>query len=139
MRCATVGRPLLITLNPTHFPAAMEFDARSLLAAPLMAFNEVIGAVTFLHDSDDEFFNEDLAAKATILAGQLGTLLEASRLAEASREEHRRAEILADVAQRSSFNARCNRCDRGIGRPAALAFTYSAGLRACCAAKARSN
>src|SRR6202044_3833728 len=38
------------------------------------------------------------AAKATILAGQLGTLLEAARLAEASKEEHRRAEILADVA-----------------------------------------
>ena len=81
------------------FPAAFEFEARSLMAAPLMVFNEVIGAVTFLHDSNEDFFNEDLAAKATILAGQLGTLLEASRLGEASREEHRRAEILADVAQ----------------------------------------
>ena len=37
------------------FPAAAEFGARSLLAAPLMVFNEVIGAVTFLHDSDDGF------------------------------------------------------------------------------------
>ena len=81
------------------FPAAMEFEARSLMAAPLMVFNEVVGAVTFLHDSDGDFFNDDLAAKATILAGQLGTLLEAVRLGEASREEHRRAEILADVAQ----------------------------------------
>jgi two-component system NtrC family sensor kinase len=80
------------------FPAAMEFEARSLLAAPLLVFNEVIGAVTFLHDSKHDFFNEDLAAKATILAGQLGSLLEASRLGEASREEQRRAEILADVA-----------------------------------------
>ncbi len=90
-----------IFANHVHsktFPAAAEFDARSLLAAPLLAFNEVIGAVTFLHDSDDDFFNEDLSAKATILAGQLGTLLEAARLAEASKEEHRRAEILADVA-----------------------------------------
>jgi PAS domain S-box-containing protein len=85
-------------VHSSGFPAAAEFDARSLLAAPLMAFNEVIGAVTFLHDTDEEFFNEDLAAKATILAGQLGTLLEAARLAEASKEEHRRAEILADVA-----------------------------------------
>ena len=80
------------------FPAAAEFSARSLLAAPLVVFNEVIGAVTFLHDSDVNFFNEDFAAKATILAGQLGSLLEATRLSEASREEHRRAEILADVA-----------------------------------------
>ena len=84
-------------VKATAFPAR-EFEARSLLAAPLLVFNEVVGAVTFLHDSNDEFFNEDFAAKATILAGQLGSLLEAARLGEASREEHRRAEILADVA-----------------------------------------
>jgi PAS domain S-box-containing protein len=83
--------------TPT-FPAAHQFEAQSLMAAPLVVFDEVIGAVTFLHDSDEEFFNQDLAAKATILAGQLGSLLEATRLREASREEHRRAEILAEVA-----------------------------------------
>ena len=80
------------------FPTLRQFEARSLMAAPLMVFDEVIGAVTFLHDSDEEFFNSDLATKATILAGQLSSLLEAARLAEASREEHRRAEILAEVA-----------------------------------------
>jgi PAS domain S-box-containing protein len=85
-------------VNTEAFPVAMEFGARSLLAAPLVVFKEVIGAVTLLHDSEDQFFNEDLATKATIVAGQLGTLLEASRLSDASREEHRRAEILADVA-----------------------------------------
>ena len=85
-------------VQSANFPAAAEYEARSLLAAPLVVSNEVIGAVTFLHDSHDDFFNEDLAAKATILAGQLGSLLEATRLGEASREEHRRAEILADVA-----------------------------------------
>ena len=85
-------------VQSTAFPAAREFEARSLLAAPLLVFNEVVGAVTFLHDSNDEAFNEDFAAKAKILAGQLGSLLEAARLGEASREEHRRAEILADVA-----------------------------------------
>jgi two-component system NtrC family sensor kinase len=83
--------------TPT-FPAAHQFEAQSLMAAPLVVFDEVIGAVTFLHDSNEEFFNQDLAAKATILAGQLGSLLEATRLGEASREEHRRAEILAEVA-----------------------------------------
>ncbi len=80
------------------FPAAMEFEALSLMAAPLMVFNEVIGAVTFLHDSDPAFFNDDLAAKATILVGQLGTLLQATRPTEGSRDQYRRAEILADVA-----------------------------------------
>ncbi len=80
------------------FPAAAEFSARSLLAVPLMVFNEVIGAATFLHDSSDDFFNEERAAKATILAGQLGSLLEAARLRESSRQELRRTDSLADVA-----------------------------------------
>jgi len=85
-------------LQSAAFPGAPEFEASSMMAAPLMVFNEVIGAVTFLHDSDDDFFTEDRAAKATILTGQLGSLLEASRLSETSREELRREEILADVA-----------------------------------------
>ncbi len=85
-------------VNYVAYPAAAQFEARSLMAAPLMVFNEVIGAVTFLHDSNPEFFNDDLAGKATILAGQLGSLLQATRLSEVSREEYRRAEILADVA-----------------------------------------
>lgn len=85
-------------VNSATFPLARTFGARSLMAAPLVVSNEVIGAITLLHDSIDDFFNPDLAAKATILAGQLGSVLEATRLIEASREEHRRAEILADVA-----------------------------------------
>ncbi len=85
-------------VNHSLFPLAKEFEAQSLMAAPLVVSNEVIGAVTFLHDSKEDFFNQDLAAKATILAGQLGTFVEAARLSEVSREEHRRAEILADVA-----------------------------------------
>ena len=61
--------------------------------------NETIGAATFVHCTDPDFFNEDLAAKATILAGQIGSLLETSRLSQVSREERRRTEILAEVAQ----------------------------------------
>jgi len=79
-------------------PALRQFESRSLMVAPLVVFDEVIGVTTFLHDSEEGFFNDDLAAKATILAGQLGSLLEATRLGEASREEHRRTEILAEVA-----------------------------------------
>ncbi len=69
------------------------------MAAPLVVSNEVIGAAVFLHCSDPDFFSEDLAAKATILAGQLGSLLEAGRLTQVSREQHRRAQILVEVAQ----------------------------------------
>jgi PAS domain S-box-containing protein len=85
-------------LDPGRYPMAAEFRARSIMAAPLVVLNEVIGAAVFLHCSDPDYFTDDLAAKATILAGQLGSLLEASRLSQASREEHRRAEILAEVA-----------------------------------------
>ena len=82
-----------------RFPLAAEFNARSMMAAPLVVLNEVVGAATFLHDSIPTFFNSDLAAKATILTGQLGSLLEASRLSDVARNEKRRAEILAEVAQ----------------------------------------
>ena len=79
-------------------PFAADLGVRALLATPVIVGTEAIGAITFLHNSDDNFFNQDISSKATILAGQLGSLLEAIRLNEASREEHRRAEILADVA-----------------------------------------
>ncbi len=84
---------------PATFAAAEQFEAKSLMATPLVVSHEVIGAATFLHDSDPGFFNEDLAAKATVLVGQLGSLLEAGQLSQVSREEHRKAEILADAAQ----------------------------------------
>ena len=84
---------------PGRYSTAEEFDAKSLMAAPLLVSNEVIGAAVFLHTSNADFFNVDLAAKATILAGQLGNLLEASRLVQMSRENFRPPEILADVVQ----------------------------------------
>ena len=83
---------------PGRYPVAAEFHAKSLMAAPLMVSNEVIGAAVFLHASEPDYFNDDLAAKATILAGQLGTLLEANRF-NGPTEEHHRAEILSEVTQ----------------------------------------
>src|SRR5215470_4524657 len=85
-------------IDPHRYPMAAEFHARALMAAPLIVSQEVIGAAVFLHASELEF-SQDLADKATILAGQLGSLLEANRLSEASREDHRRGEILAEVAR----------------------------------------
>jgi len=85
-------------VDPERYPTAAQFQAKSMLAAPLIISNDVVGAAVFLHASDS-IFTDDLAAKATILAGQLGSLLETSRLTEVSREEHRRAVLLAEVAQ----------------------------------------
>ena len=85
-------------ISAGRYPLAAEYHARALMAAPLIVSHEVIGAAVFLHTGNAKF-DDDQASKATILAGQLGSLLEASRLTLASREEHRRAEILAEVAQ----------------------------------------
>jgi two-component system NtrC family sensor kinase len=76
-------------LDPASYPLAAEFRAKSLMIAPLVAAQEVIGAAAFLHSSDPDFFSDDLAAKATILGGQLGSLLEASRLASVALENAR--------------------------------------------------
>ena len=78
---------------------AAEYRARSIMAAPLVVSHDAIGAAVFLHCSDPDFFTPDMATKATILAGQLGSLLEASRLTQISHKEHRRTKILAEVAQ----------------------------------------
>src|SRR5262249_22298598 len=67
-------------MNTSHYAAAGEFSAKSTMAVPVFAFNEVVGAAMFLHTSDTNFFSQDDAAKATILAGQLGSFLEAQRL-----------------------------------------------------------
>ena len=86
-------------LDTSRYPMAAEFQARSMLAVPLILSNEVLGVVVFLHNADPDFFTRDHAAKGSILAAQLGGLLEAMRLAERAREEQRRAGILAEVAQ----------------------------------------
>lgn len=86
-------------LSPSALPAAMEFKVGSLLAAPVIVLNDVMGVMMFLHDSDAESFNEEVAAKVTVLVGQLGSLLESARLGEEPRQEHSRAQILAEVAQ----------------------------------------
>jgi two-component system NtrC family sensor kinase len=85
-------------MNDARHSLPAEFDSKSAMAIPLLAFNEVVGAAVFLHTAEPNFFNSDHVAKATILGAQLGSFLEAQRLFEQAREEHRRAGILAEVA-----------------------------------------
>ena len=81
-----------------RYPRLADYRAQAVMAAPLLVSGEVIGAVAYLYDAPASRFDEDSAAKATILATQLGTALEALRLNLVSREEHRRTMILAEVA-----------------------------------------
>lgn len=92
--------------DPGLYPMANEFHATSLMAAPLVVANEVIGAAVFLHASRADFFTPDLAAKATILGGLLGSLLQANSLADVSREQHRRAELLMELSRELSSHLR---------------------------------
>ncbi|HUO25057.1 MAG TPA: PAS domain S-box protein [Candidatus Aquilonibacter sp.] len=79
--------------------AEAEFGSRGVLVAPVIVSGEVTAVLTFLHDSENALFQEDFAAKAKLLAADLGKLLEAAPPAQKAGEDHRRAEILADVAQ----------------------------------------
>ncbi len=72
--------------------------AHSALAAPLLVSGDVIGAIMFLRCLPEAAFDDGDVNKVTILAAQLGTALEARRLNQLSREEHRRASILVEVA-----------------------------------------
>jgi two-component system NtrC family sensor kinase len=93
-------RPVVAnSVDWAQYPMAAQFQTKALLAVPLIVFNDAIGAAVFVHVSEPIFFTSDHAAKATILAAQLGSLLEAARLAQETREEKRRAAILAEVAQ----------------------------------------
>jgi two-component system NtrC family sensor kinase len=70
-----------------------------MMVAPLLVCEQLIGVVMLSHHSAPDFFNEGLAAKATVLTGQLGSLIEASRLNHLSVQEHHRATVLVEIAQ----------------------------------------
>jgi PAS domain S-box-containing protein len=86
------------------YPMAAHFQVKSLLAAPVVVFDEPVGAVVLVHASDENFFDQDHAEKTTILAAQLGSVLEAARFSQQTKEEKRRAAILAEVAQNLGAN-----------------------------------
>src|SRR5512146_152616 len=95
-------------IDGSRYPMAAEYHACSLMAAPLVVAGDVVGTVVFLNTEDAHFFNEDMAAKATILAGQLGSLLEAQRLyamADARAQElHQLLEISSELGGSSRLD-----------------------------------
>ncbi len=99
MEAVEKRRPFFVNrLDAARYPWLASSLAHSALAAPLLVSGEVVGAITFLKSAPGAGFDEDALAKVTILAAQLGTALEALRLNQLSREEHRRASILVEVA-----------------------------------------
>jgi two-component system NtrC family sensor kinase len=105
-------------MEATHSSLAANIPCQSLMATPFVVSDKVIGISVFIRDEAD-FFNDDAAIKATILCGQTASLLEAKRLSENSRGDHRRAELLADVA----------RTLHSLPDPAAIISTLAQRLR----------
>jgi two-component system NtrC family sensor kinase len=81
-----------------RYPWLAECHAHTAMAVPLLVSGEVAGAIAFVRTAPGADFDDDAVAKVTILAAQLGTAIEALRLNQLSREEHRRASILVEVA-----------------------------------------
>ena len=79
--------------------AEAELGVRSILAAPVTVSNQVAGLLTFLDDSEDAAFDDAFTRQATLLATELGNLVEGASFGAAPPNEHPPAEILADVAQ----------------------------------------
>ena len=89
-------------IDPARFPMAQEFGTRSILSAPLIVSGDVIGAIVFVSVTDPDFFNEDLAAKATILATQMGSLLGAVRLTDRANNHAQELQALLEISSELS-------------------------------------
>jgi two-component system NtrC family sensor kinase len=99
MEAVEKRRPFFVNrLDAARYPWLASIHAHAALAAPLLVSGEVVGAITFLKSAPGAGFDDAAVARVTILAAQLGTALEALRLNQLSREEHRRASILVEVA-----------------------------------------
>jgi PAS domain S-box-containing protein len=88
-------------LDPDRQLLIPELRGRAIMAVPLVVANEAKGAVVFLHTEVSNFFNDDLATKATIMTGQLGSLLEANKVQKSTpqRQENSSADALAETAR----------------------------------------
>jgi PAS domain S-box-containing protein len=134
---------LLNEIALTRYPRIGSSAARSALAVPLLVAGEVTGAIAYLH-SKSAAFDEVAVARASILAAQLCTALEALRLNQLSREESRRASILAQLAARLHGSPETppvmeNIADRLrdlLGSPAVLIFAQRENLFQLMAASA---
>lgn len=97
------------TLRNKHDPQGLlRTDIKSAMATPLAVAGEIVGALGFVHLTEAEYFNDVLAARATIIGGFLAGLLEAARLSQRVRQEQRRAESLVAAAVEFNSSLRLN-------------------------------
>ena len=112
-----------------------EVHARCALATPLIVAGEAVGVIAYLHPSNAAF-DRVAESRVTILAAQLCTALEALRLNQQSREEKKRATILANLAARLHAAPEtspvleniADRLRELLGSPAVLIFVQQENL-----------
>jgi two-component system, NtrC family, response regulator HydG len=78
-------------------PAPSSSHGRSILAAPLVAFDALIGAIVFETDSADEPFDEDHLRLLMAIAGNAATALEHARQVERLEGENQRLQAELDL------------------------------------------
>ncbi len=91
------GRPASVNQSKTG-SQRIPYGAKSFLAAPVMVFGRVIGVAAFLHRTKADFFAECTAGQVSLLAEQLGSLLELFRLKNTAGQHRKRSEDLIELA-----------------------------------------
>ena len=76
------------------------FPARSVLAAPVASSGagEPAGLVALFHESNPQFFTEEMASHAAVIAAFAGAAFEAARLAASAEQHRQRSENLMSLA-----------------------------------------
>lgn len=82
---------------PKHH-SSFPYRAKSLMVAPVVAFDRVIGIALFFHRSKSGFFDDNIAARTAILVEQLGSLLELLRLKGSTDAHRKRSQDLIELA-----------------------------------------
>ena len=116
-------------LDPQKYPMAAQYKAASLMAAPLLVRGEVMGAIVFLSRDRSDHFGDDLAARATILAAHLGSLIETL---ERSERYRKRAEDLMALALELSASLRLPEFARSFTERVTGMLGAEAGALALC-------
>jgi PAS domain S-box-containing protein len=130
VECARQRKTIYLNrVEAARYPMAAEYNTQSIMGAAVIVSGQVVGVAVFLHDSDPDFFNEDLAAKATILSGQIGSLLEAMRALHLAQQHRRRAEALVSLTLDTSALLRLPDFAKGlVTRAANMLDSRSAAL-----------
>ncbi|HEX8991235.1 MAG TPA: PAS domain S-box protein [Anaerolineales bacterium] len=91
-------RPLYINeFHADRYAQARSLGIRSALAVRLIVAGEAFGWLTFVHEERENFFDDEMATQATILATTLGSMMAMAQVSQQARDERQRAEDLAGV------------------------------------------